>query len=220
MVSIEGRFTESSNIKVAIVVARFNDLVTSKLLSGCLDCLGRHGIDTTESSSQLDIAWAEYVYGCTDPNASNYDEDANYDNGTCECAGLSVLMTMNDSWGDGWNGGGYVIQDANGAEVASGTMSGSVAVDEICISSDGTYSIYVADGTVAPASSYPSEITWALTSAENGQLIASGGAPYTPSTGDGFFTVPLFNKLLLFSKIKNLVSLYSGFCFRFLFIFF
>ena len=57
MVSIEGRFTDSSNIKVAIVVARFNDLVTSKLLSGCLDCLSRHGIDITESSSQLDIAW-------------------------------------------------------------------------------------------------------------------------------------------------------------------
>ena len=57
MVSIEGRFTESSNIRVAIVVARFNDLVTSKLLSGCLDCLSRHGIDTSESSSQLDIAW-------------------------------------------------------------------------------------------------------------------------------------------------------------------
>ena len=57
MVSIEGRFTDSSNIKVAIVVARFNDLVTSKLLSGCLDCLSRHGIDISESSSQLDIAW-------------------------------------------------------------------------------------------------------------------------------------------------------------------
>jgi len=39
------------------VVARFNDLVTSKLLSGCLDCLSRHGIDTAETSSQLDVAW-------------------------------------------------------------------------------------------------------------------------------------------------------------------
>jgi 6,7-dimethyl-8-ribityllumazine synthase len=27
------------------------------LLSGCLDCLGRHGIDTTPTSSQLDLAW-------------------------------------------------------------------------------------------------------------------------------------------------------------------
>ncbi len=57
MVSIEGRFTNASDLKVGIVVARFNDLVTSKLLNGCLDCLKRHGIDTCESSSQLDIAW-------------------------------------------------------------------------------------------------------------------------------------------------------------------
>ena len=57
MVSIEGRFTNASNLKVAIVVARFNDLVTNKLLSGCIDCLKRHGIDTSEKSSQLDIAW-------------------------------------------------------------------------------------------------------------------------------------------------------------------
>ncbi len=62
MVSIEGRFTESSGIKVAIAVARFNDLVTNKLLSGCLDCLSRHGIDTSESSSQLDIAWVPGSY--------------------------------------------------------------------------------------------------------------------------------------------------------------
>ena len=57
MVSIEGRFTNASNLKVAIVVARFNDLVTNKLLSGCIDCLKRHGIDTSETSSQLDVAW-------------------------------------------------------------------------------------------------------------------------------------------------------------------
>ena len=54
--------------------------------------------------AQVDVAWAEYVYGC-DPLASNYDPNANFDDGTCECAGLSVLMTMYDSYGDGWNGG-------------------------------------------------------------------------------------------------------------------
>ena len=26
-------------------------------MSGCLDCLSRHGIDVSESSSQLDIVW-------------------------------------------------------------------------------------------------------------------------------------------------------------------
>ena len=57
MVTFEGRFTQSSSLKIGIVVARFNDLITNKLLAGCLDCLTRHGIDTTENSAQLDIAW-------------------------------------------------------------------------------------------------------------------------------------------------------------------
>ena len=57
MASFEGRFTEAASLKVGVVVARFNDLVTAKLLSGCLDCLLRHGIDTGEASSQLDVAW-------------------------------------------------------------------------------------------------------------------------------------------------------------------
>jgi 6,7-dimethyl-8-ribityllumazine synthase len=55
--SFEGTFTSAAGLRIAIVVARFNDLVTGKLLSGCLDCLARHGIDTGSSSSQLDIAW-------------------------------------------------------------------------------------------------------------------------------------------------------------------
>ena len=57
MTTFEGRFTNASELRIAVVVARFNDLVTSKLLSGCLDCLSRHGIDTTETSPQLDTAW-------------------------------------------------------------------------------------------------------------------------------------------------------------------
>ena len=57
MAVLEGTFQESSNLRIAIVVARFNDLITNKLLSGCLDCLSRHGIDISESSKQMDIAW-------------------------------------------------------------------------------------------------------------------------------------------------------------------
>ena len=57
MAIIEGTFENSSSLRVAIVIARFNDLITSKLLSGCLDCLSRHGIDVSESSNQLDVAW-------------------------------------------------------------------------------------------------------------------------------------------------------------------
>jgi 6,7-dimethyl-8-ribityllumazine synthase len=57
MTVFEGRFTDAGGLRIAVVVARFNDLVTGKLLSGCLDCLSRHGIDVAETSSQLDLAW-------------------------------------------------------------------------------------------------------------------------------------------------------------------
>ena len=57
MATFEGRFTDVQGLRIAVVVARFNDLVTAKLLSGCLDCLGRHGIDTSADSIQLDTAW-------------------------------------------------------------------------------------------------------------------------------------------------------------------
>ena len=57
MAIFEGSFTNASTLKVGIVIARFNDLITNKILSGCLDCLKRHGIDTSELSNQVDIAW-------------------------------------------------------------------------------------------------------------------------------------------------------------------
>ena len=57
MTIFEGHFSGASGLRVAIVVARFNDLVTAKLLSGCLDCLSRHGIDVSDNSAQLDVAW-------------------------------------------------------------------------------------------------------------------------------------------------------------------
>ncbi|MBL6798410.1 MAG: 6,7-dimethyl-8-ribityllumazine synthase [Synechococcus sp. BS307-5m-G39] len=57
MATFEGRFTDVQGLRIAVVVARFNDLVTGKLLSGCLDCLGRHGVNTAADSEQLDVAW-------------------------------------------------------------------------------------------------------------------------------------------------------------------
>lgn len=57
MATFEGRFTDAAGLRLAVVVARFNDLVTTRLLSGCLDCLGRHGVDIAADSGQLDVAW-------------------------------------------------------------------------------------------------------------------------------------------------------------------
>lgn len=44
MKQIEG-YLSSQNQKIAIVVARFNELITSKLLEGAVDCFKRHGGD-------------------------------------------------------------------------------------------------------------------------------------------------------------------------------
>lgn len=42
-----------SGLKVGIVVGRFNEFITSKLLGGSLDALKRHGVD----DSNVDVAW-------------------------------------------------------------------------------------------------------------------------------------------------------------------
>lgn len=42
-----------SGLKVGIVVARFNEFITGKLLSGAEDALRRHGVE----SGNVDVAW-------------------------------------------------------------------------------------------------------------------------------------------------------------------
>lgn len=42
-----------SGLKIGIVVSRFNELLSSRLLGGALDALGRHGI----AEESVDVAW-------------------------------------------------------------------------------------------------------------------------------------------------------------------
>jgi 6,7-dimethyl-8-ribityllumazine synthase len=57
MAVFEGTFTQTDQMRFAIVIGRFNDLVTTKLLEGCQDCLKRHGVDTDPKGTQVDYAW-------------------------------------------------------------------------------------------------------------------------------------------------------------------
>jgi 6,7-dimethyl-8-ribityllumazine synthase len=57
MAVFEGNFTNTDALRFAIVIGRFNDLVTGKLLEGCQDCLKRHGIDPNPQGTQVDYAW-------------------------------------------------------------------------------------------------------------------------------------------------------------------
>ena len=48
----EGNFS-AKDVKIGIVAARFNEFITSKLLSGAMDALNRHEI----AADNIDVAW-------------------------------------------------------------------------------------------------------------------------------------------------------------------
>ncbi|REJ97893.1 MAG: 6,7-dimethyl-8-ribityllumazine synthase [Planctomycetota bacterium] len=50
---IEGQLDAGPDAELAIVVARFNDVVTRKLLSGALATLGEHGV----SEDRVNVVW-------------------------------------------------------------------------------------------------------------------------------------------------------------------
>ena len=52
MNTYEGKLV-SQNIRIGIVAARFNEFITSKLLSGAIDTLQRHDV----KSEDIDVAW-------------------------------------------------------------------------------------------------------------------------------------------------------------------
>lgn len=54
---IEGQLI-AQDLKIAIVVARFNEFIGSKLVSGALDGLKRHGV----AEDAIDLAWVPGAY--------------------------------------------------------------------------------------------------------------------------------------------------------------
>ena len=48
----EGKLV-AEGLRFGLVVARFNEFITSKLLSGCMDALQRHGVE----EDQIEIIW-------------------------------------------------------------------------------------------------------------------------------------------------------------------
>jgi hypothetical protein len=92
---------------------------------------------------------------------------------SCEDGLSGVAIQMNDSWGDGWNGASFVMNNVSGEEVYSGTISsGSSNSETVCVDPD-CYSITVGGG------SYDYEISWSVALTEGGDAALSGGAPET-----------------------------------------
>lgn len=68
----EGKLTADKNDKFCIVVARFNEFISSKLLSGAKDAFIRHGVD----SQNIDVIWVpgsfEIPLACKKAAAKGY----------------------------------------------------------------------------------------------------------------------------------------------------
>jgi len=54
MKEYHGQMVAPAGAKFAVVVSRFNEFITSKLLGGCLDTLTRHGVD----SDSVEAFWS------------------------------------------------------------------------------------------------------------------------------------------------------------------
>jgi 6,7-dimethyl-8-ribityllumazine synthase len=57
MATFEGNFSHTQGLRFAIIIGRFNDLITNKLLEGCQDCLKRHGVEVDPHGTQVDYVW-------------------------------------------------------------------------------------------------------------------------------------------------------------------
>lgn len=125
----------------------------------------------------------ETCAGCLDPLACNFDGTATIDAGNC-CFDNCVNFQMNDSFGDGWDGGQvYEVYNAgDNTLVTSGTLAdGSTQTDLLCLT-DGCYYLIVTEGAFSAG-----EISWLLTGVNGG--LVTGGAPqeqlfFSVGTGD------------------------------------
>jgi 6,7-dimethyl-8-ribityllumazine synthase len=57
MAIFEGTFAGTESFRFAMVVGRFNDMVVTKLVEACQDCLKRHGVNVDPHGTQVDYVW-------------------------------------------------------------------------------------------------------------------------------------------------------------------
>jgi hypothetical protein len=115
------------------------------------------------------------IEGCMDAAASNYNMEANLEDGSCilsvpcDSGLVGMLVSLSDSYGDGWNGNEYALGNSMGEVVSVGTIEvGDAALDTLCVEA-GCYTMSVAGG------SYITETSWSITTEFNGVSIVSGG---------------------------------------------
>lgn len=84
---VKGQLTAGSH-KFAIVVSRFNEFITSKLLGGAIDCLQRHGA----ADDQIRVVWVPGTIEIT-PAAKKLAQSGKY--GAVICLGAVIRGSTN-----------------------------------------------------------------------------------------------------------------------------
>ena len=72
----EGQLS-GKGLKIGVVVSRFNDFLTTKLLEGALDALGRNGV----LEKDIDVAWVPGSFEI--PFAAHRLQEAQLETGAC-----------------------------------------------------------------------------------------------------------------------------------------
>ncbi len=88
-----------------------------------------------------------------------------------ECDDSRLLLTMEDSWGDGWNGNTFCINNE-----CTTLLSGSFGTEEFCVNLDFENIMTCGGGN------WQSEVFWILRDSD-GTTLATGGAPFEGCVG-------------------------------------
>lgn len=131
---------------------------------GCIDSL----VINFNPVATIDDGSCEYVYGCTNEWYIEYNSSAVLDDGTCETLlcpeGMQeYILTLYDTYGDGWNGGYLTIQGINY------TMdTGSVEAFNVCVEIVDCIQVNYSEGL------WTAENSWTLSDTTGELLIEAG----------------------------------------------
>ena len=136
--------------------------------------------DGSYEQNMLPCDMSQEVTTCAMENCGNYDEAVNewLDINFAECdLGNCLDVFMEDSFGDGWNGGQLTIVDYSGGAVFTGTLeSGSSSVGEVCLECGQCYT------GQATGSAYTSEVSWNLAGVS---VVEEGSVSWCVKCGEG-----------------------------------